>query len=154
METNAPKTNRRIGFVAGLVGVLVFAAVGLYRSGSPGGGSGGAKPAIFSPVAYEQALAANKTDGKLLLVKLTAEWCGPCKLMDKETFVDAGVIDTIRAAGTAIEVDIDQHGDVATQLGVQAIPTMVLYKNGTEQSRNTGYMSADELREWIAKTKS
>jgi thiol:disulfide interchange protein len=151
METERPSSNKNV-LVAIAAGVIILGLAVVFQKGSPASGPAG-KPAIFSQVAYEQALAANKTDGKLLLVKLTAEWCGPCKLMNKEAFVDPGVIDTIRDAGTAIEVDIDQHGDVATQLGVQAIPTMVLYKNGTEQSRNTGYMSADELRDWIAKAK-
>lgn len=152
MGTDARITRGRLigraGALAGMV-LLGVAALGPGCDGR-GAGGGGAGPAVFAAIPYEQALEANKTDGKLLLVKYTAEWCGPCKKMDRDTFSDPSVIALLQQAGTAIEVDIDQHGKLATEAGISAIPTMVLLRGGVEKGRKTGYMGPAEIKAWVA----
>ncbi|MCR9084859.1 MAG: thioredoxin family protein, partial [Cyclobacteriaceae bacterium] len=37
---------------------------------------------------FEEAVAANQSDPKMLLVDVYTDWCGWCKKMDKETFTD------------------------------------------------------------------
>ncbi len=102
-------------------------------------------PAIFASQSYPDALKANASDGKILLVKATAEWCPPCKMMNRETFTDQKVIDWINAHGVAIQLDTDDNPQLASELGVTSIPTMIVYKAGKEIARTTGGLSASEL---------
>ncbi len=41
---------------------------------------------------FEEAIAANEQNPKMILVDVYTDWCGWCKKMDKETFTDPTVI--------------------------------------------------------------
>lgn len=41
---------------------------------------------------FEEAIAANENNPKMILVDVYTDWCGWCKKMDKETFTDPQVI--------------------------------------------------------------
>ena len=62
-----------------------------------------------------------------VLVDFWAEWCGPCKMLGP-------VIDEIAAEqeGKAVvaKVNIDESPELATRYGIQAIPTLMVFKGG------------------------
>lgn len=67
-----------------------------------------------------------------VVVDFYATWCGPCKYMSR-------TIDQIAAKFpnvTFLKVDTDQFPTVAS--GIRSIPTLVLYKNGTQVKRVSG----------------
>ncbi len=113
-----------------------------------------AKPPVFSDTSYADAIKANATDGKLLIIKGTAEWCGPCKQMDKTTWVDATVVQFVKDNGVAIAVDVDELPDVAKTLGIEAMPTMIVFKDGKELDRVVGMQTADKLLAWLENAKA
>ena len=47
-----------------------------------------------------------------------------------------------------VKVNVDQAPDVSAQLGVQGIPTMLLFNNGAEVARQVGALPADAIRRW------
>lgn len=63
------------------------------------------KPALKT-ASYESSLAAAKKDGKLLLLKFSAEWCGPCQDMSKAMKDDMLLREEIKNY-QVLEVDID-----------------------------------------------
>lgn len=85
----------------------------------------------------------------LVLVDFYATWCGPCKMLSP-------VLEEIaneRSNISIVKVDIDESSDLARKYGVMAVPTLILFKNGKEISKQTGFMSKDMLIDWINKNK-
>jgi thioredoxin 1 len=72
-------------------------------------------------------------DYHVVLVDCYAEWCGPCQMMEP-------TIDSLAAEtdGVVVKVDVDAHKQLAAQLGVQGVPTLVLYVDGEPVERLVG----------------
>lgn len=85
----------------------------------------------------------------LVLVDFWATWCGPCQMM-------APVLDKVAAASPHAKfykIDVDNNNVAAGSLGVQSIPTFVLFKNGVEVDRMIGAHQEAELVALLAKHK-
>lgn len=145
----------RLAFVSCL-GLFVLAPAAL-AAGDPGAakaepasdGKDSGVPPVFAAMKFEDALEANKSDGKLLVVKFTAEWCAPCKVMDRTTWRDEGVVKLVRESGRALQVDVDRQREIAQQYAVRAMPTMIAFKGGEPIDRIVGYRDAAGLSKWL-----
>lgn len=56
---------------------------------------------------FEEAIAANAQNPKMLLVDVYTDWCGWCKKMDKETFTDPKVIAHINSNFYAVKMNAE-----------------------------------------------
>ena len=75
---------------------------------------------------YKQALAKADTDGKLLMVDVYTTWCGPCKMMDKDTFPNKSVVDKAANFVTLkLDAEKGQGPAVAKQFQVEGFPTIL-----------------------------
>jgi len=70
-----------------------------------------------------------KADGSLMIVDAYATWCGPCKVIAPKLveYSEADHKDV-----RFYKVDVDEVPDVAKELGIRAMPTFVLFKEGAE----------------------
>lgn len=92
----------------------------------------------------EELLASNKNT---IVVDFYADWCGPCKMLGpvlKE-------IDKENDDITVVKINIDEEINYAVASKVIAVPTIVVYKNGVETNRATGFMPKQEVLEVINK---
>lgn len=112
-------------------------------------GTGGGYPDVFSESAYETASAQAASEGKLLIAHMTATWCGPCREMNRTTYVDSDVVAWLNEHAVIVPVDVDRSRDLATSLGVQAMPTMILFRDGEEISRVQGFLTAAQFLNWV-----
>lgn len=81
-----------------------------------------------------------------VVVDFWADWCGPCKMMAPEFAKAAGVMEPqVRFA----KLDTEAAQDVAGQLSIRSIPTMILFRNGREAARQSGAMPAGHIVQWL-----
>lgn len=79
---------------------------------------------------------------KLVLVDFFATWCQPCKMMHPVLEqVKEALGDRVRV----IKVDVDKHGPTSAQYGIQAVPTLMLFRKGQILWRQSGMMSKVDL---------
>lgn len=110
-------------------------------------------PPIFAKLSFNEALAKATRENKLLIIKFTAEWCGPCKQMDRTTWRDQSVFDWAYDNAIVIAVDVDKETKVSEQHKIRAMPTMVAYRDGVEFDRTVGGMNASKTLAWMKDVK-
>jgi thioredoxin 1 len=79
---------------------------------------------------------------KPVVVDFFAEWCGPCKLMGP---VLHQVKERVGERATILKLDIDKAPYYAELYHVQAVPTLIIFKNGNILWRKSGVSSASEI---------
>ncbi len=83
----------------------------------------------------------------LVLVDFFATWCGPCKAMHPVLEQLKGELgDQIRI----IKIDIDRHQNTAMEYGVQAVPTLMLFRSGQQLWRQSGAMPLGTLKSVVS----
>lgn len=80
------------------------------------------------------------------VIDFFATWCGPCKavgpiLEDLKTDLGEGV--------RIYKIDVDQNPSLASQYNVRSVPTLMIFKNGKLQWRESGVRSKSELKKVI-----
>ena len=82
----------------------------------------------FDPeVKFENILAKAKADNKLVFVEFYADWCAPCKLMEKEVFSNKAIGDFFNEHFINVKVDTEKRNgpDLAAIFQVNALPTLL-----------------------------
>ena len=80
--------------------------------------------------------------GEPVLVDFWAPWCGPCKMM---TPILHELADEYGEKAKICKVNTDEARDSAMEFGIQAIPTVILFKDGQIQKKWVGLTSKKDL---------
>jgi thioredoxin len=81
-----------------------------------------------------------------VLVDFYATWCGPCQIMTP-ILEQVGI--HLKNRLQVVKVDADRYPGLASQYQVQALPTLVLFKNGQPVDRIEGVMQAPQLIQYL-----
>ena len=81
----------------------------------------------FRNLAYKEALAAAKTEKKLVFIDFYTSWCGPCKMMMNNVFPMKNVGDYLNAKFVCIKIDAEkgEGPELAKRYQVKAYPTFI-----------------------------
>jgi len=102
----------------------------------------------FDGEAFREAVDS----GRPVIVDFYADWCAPCRELDEKTFSDPRVaeildgfvrfkVDQTRASKEAVAL--------AREFKVRGVPTVMVYRDGEEVFRITGFESAEQFLERI-----
>src|SRR3954463_12156210 len=80
---------------------------------------------------------------KPVLVDFSAEWCGPCKMMPP---ILKEVKNKMGDAITILKMDIDRNPAVASAYQIQSVPTLIVFRDGQIKWRQSGVISAEQIR--------
>lgn len=80
-----------------------------------------------------------------VLVDFFATWCGPCKMLSPVLEEVANENPNI----AVLKIDVDEVGELAARYGIQAIPTLMLFKNGQRVETRMGYQNKNQLLAFI-----
>lgn len=78
-------------------------------------------------------------------VQYYATWCGPCKMLGP-------ILENIseeRQDLVFYRIDIDKYRQQATETGIRSVPTVVLYRDGKEIDRLSGYSPKEKVLQWL-----
>lgn len=131
-----------------------------------------AQEAKINWMTLDQALQMQQKDPKPIFMDIYTEWCGPCKMLDKNTFSDPAVIAEINSKYYAVKFNgegnevVNYKGETFSNPGydpnkktsrnsmheftkkmeVKGYPSMyILDENGNEQKLILGYYKPEEL---------
>jgi thioredoxin 1 len=86
-----------------------------------------------------------------VLVDFWASWCGPCKTI-------APVVEELAKEYTGqikiVKMNVDENMETPNIYNVRSIPTLILFKEGSELDRMVGVVPKSTLEEMIKKVLS
>ncbi|MDJ0742201.1 MAG: thioredoxin [Xenococcaceae cyanobacterium MO_167.B27] len=81
-----------------------------------------------------------------VVVDFWAAWCGPCRVMNP---IIENLATELEGVAKVAKVNIDDHGTLATNYGIEAIPTILIFQNGEVIHRISGIISQAALQDKI-----
>ncbi len=103
---------------------------------------------IFIEENWSKALAEAKKQNKLIFLDAYTSWCGPCKMLKRNTFPDKGVGELFNTNFINIALDMEK-GDgpaIAEKYNVTAYPTLIITDaDGNIITYTRGYVEPAQL---------
>jgi thioredoxin 2 len=101
------------------------------------------EPADLAAASLERQIARSDIP---VVVDVWAPWCGPCRVMGPE-FKKAA--DAKEPAMRFVKLNSDDNQALAGRLGIRGIPTMIVFRGGSELARTSGAMPASAILKWL-----
>ena len=82
-----------------------------------------------------------------VVVDFFADWCGPCKAMAPAL---EQVAAEMKGKVKVAKLDVDQNPNITQRYRIQAMPTLIIFKNGEVAAQRVGALvQKKQLTDWI-----
>ena len=98
----------------------------------------------FVTASFDELLAKAKAENKLLFIDGYTTWCGPCKMLAKQTFPqkEVGTYMNARFVSAQIDMERGEGPELAKRFGISAYPTMLILRpDGTLVNKLVGFFA-------------
>jgi len=86
----------------------------------------------------------------ICVVDFSASWCGPCQMMAP---VFEKVSEELKDSVKFLKIDVDESPKTAEEFTIMGVPSILLFKDGTHEAIQTGFMTEDMLKNFIERNK-
>ena len=127
-------------------GAMFGALLGLmfqFASGRSGSASVNVSTPNVSRIQESQFEAEVVQSTLPVVVDFYASWCGPCKVLSPMLDKLAGPLTN---QVKFVKIDVDEATALAQRMEIQAMPTLLFFKNGKVVDRSVGLPSRDALK--------
>ena len=101
---------------------------------------------IVQDIAEDEFKEKLKSTEKPILIDFYADWCMPCKVLSP---IIENVAEENNNTVEFYKINIDENVDLANELNITAIPTLILFKDGQEADRSIGLISKEDVINFI-----
>jgi thiol:disulfide interchange protein DsbD len=136
----------------GRAGLLVLVAAGLVAGREP------PPPSIEWRLAEAAAIAESQRTARPLLVDAWADWCGACKLLERNTWSDPRVRREVASHFVPLRLDFSDDGPSTERLqrayGMTALPAVLICSpEGCDAvaARSVGYVGPAEMLDFLTR---
>ncbi|MEO1008047.1 MAG: thioredoxin family protein [Planctomycetota bacterium] len=150
IESNAtpPRGKSPLGVVFVVAAIAIGAAI-LFR----GFGGQAAPTPEYLPVTTDLASVDLSGDMPVVAV-VTADWCGPCQKLKKDSLADEGVRTYLEGNARTVMIDGTDTNDPTVRasleaLQVTAFPSTIVLRDGKPAAMLRGYAGPEKYRGWL-----
>ena len=101
---------------------------------------------IAGDIATMEDLQKVITANRNVLVDFYADWCGPCKQMEPAV---ANITRQYEGKVLVLRINVDKAEALSKDMGIEAIPYLVFYKDGSIKNELEGYQREEVLKQNI-----
>ena len=99
---------------------------------------------------FEEEFKEKVLDSKIpVIMDFYADWCGPCRAISP---IIEKVAKEYEGKVSLVKVDCDECTDLAAEMEIKTIPTVIIMNEGEQVARNVGYMTETQIKKFIDKS--
>ncbi|WP_110933323.1 thioredoxin [Paenibacillus bouchesdurhonensis] len=97
----------------------------------------------MSAIALTKDSFQNQVQSGVTLIDFWAPWCGPCRV---QLPIVEELANEVNGRAVIAKVNVDEEVELAGQLGITGIPTLILFKDGHIVEKLVGLRSKQDLK--------